>query len=88
MDRRHRHGVDPAGEHVADVGVLDSHYRTYVACVRLGGFRAAERLEGVELLDGRLIAGAVVLDDENAVAAMRSVPEKIRPIPIRPTKLE
>ncbi len=70
LDRR-----DTAGEHIADVGVLDPHDRDHVTRMDLGGLFAAERLEGVELLGVCLVTRAVVLDDEDAVAGAKRARE-------------
>ncbi len=75
VDRVEQDRLDAAREHVADVGVLDAHDRADVAGVDLCGLLAAHALEGEELLDVGLVAAAVVLDHQDALAVVQRARE-------------
>ena len=59
-----RTGVLAAGDHVADVGVVHAHHGHDVARVHFVLFLLAQLLEREHVLDGGVVARAVVLDDQ------------------------
>ena len=76
LDGVEAHRVLAARHHVADVGVLHAHHGHDVARVNLLLLLFAQRLERERLLDVRVVARAVVFDDEHRLAFVDGAAEQ------------